>query len=75
MTLRPGTVFRHARLLDVEWTPGPGERYADAPRALCIVTATRGGRIYYRQGTERGKGTAHFRADDAARHVAAIIRP
>ena len=51
-----GTVFRHQRLLDPSFTPGPGERYADAPKAVCRVTATRGGLVYYAIGADATKG-------------------
>ena len=73
--MTPGTIFRHARLLDPDWTPGPGERYADAPHAVCRVTATRGGRVYYRLGTEPGPGQRYFHASDTGTHVMEILDP
>lgn len=72
-TLTNGVLFQHARLLDTGWTPGPGERYADAPPAVCRVTAVRHGRIYYRIGREPGPARHYFHAADAASHVRRIL--
>jgi len=35
--LTKGYVFIHDRFLDPGWTPGPGERYKDAPKATMRV--------------------------------------
>ena len=45
--IRPGDRFEHARQLDLSWTPGPGQRYADAPPAVCAVTRVAQGRVWY----------------------------
>lgn len=40
--VRPGYEFTHQTVLDPSWQPGPGQRYADAPKARMVVTrATR----------------------------------
>ena len=44
---RRGDQFTHLRSLDLNWTPGPGQLYGDAPKARQVVTAVRGGRVYY----------------------------
>lgn len=54
--VRPGLVFRHKRLLDPDWKPGSGQRYADAPHAVCRVTAIRLGSVYYAIGADATKG-------------------
>ena len=71
-TLRVGARFVHARLLDPDWRPGPGERYADAPHAVCRVTAVRAGRVYYAIGDGR-RAHAYFPLADAGSHVAEIL--
>ena len=70
--LRPGDRFEHARLLDTAWRPGPGERYADAPHAICRVTAVRSGRIYYAIGDQE-RAHAYFPADAIGAHVRRIL--
>lgn len=56
MKPRPGDLFRHATFLDPYWKPGPGERYADAPRAVCQVTAVRKGQVFYTYADHPGRG-------------------
>lgn len=46
--VKRGDRFEHARQLDTTWRPGPGERYADAPHAVMVVTAVTRRRVYYR---------------------------
>lgn len=70
--LRPGVRFLHARRLDTSWTPGPGERYADAPPAVCRVTAVRHGRVYYAVGDET-RARAYFPLDRWPDYVRAIL--
>lgn len=43
-----GARFVHARQLDVDWTPGPGQRYADAPHAVMEITHVARGQVWYR---------------------------
>ena len=38
---RRGDQFTHLRSLDLNWTPGPGQLYGDAPKARQVVTADR----------------------------------
>lgn len=54
--VRPGLVFRHKRMLDPDWKPGSGQRYADAPHAVCRVTAVRRGTVYYAIGADATTG-------------------
>jgi len=51
---RKGDRFTHRSFVDPEWTPGPGERYADGPRALCEVTRVAGGTVFYRFASGSG---------------------
>lgn len=51
-----GTLFLHRRFLDPSFVPGPGERYADAPKAVCRITAVTNGRVYYAVGADATKG-------------------
>lgn len=61
-TIRPGMRFQHARQLRTDWTPGPGQRYADAPKQTMEITAVRTGRVYYRApGAARGQFVADLR--------------
>lgn len=39
--------FTHKRLLTPGWTPGPGQRHADAPKAECRVTRMTKLAVYY----------------------------
>ena len=42
-----GTVFIHDRFIDPGWAPGPGQKYADAPKASMTVTHVTKGLVYY----------------------------
>ena len=44
---RRGDTFTHLSSLDLNWTPGPGQKWADAPLARMRVTAVRQGRVFY----------------------------
>ena len=56
-----GVLFRHGRILDPAFVPGPGERFADAPKAICRVTAVRRGNVFYAVGDEtKAHSVAHF---------------
>jgi len=67
--MKRGDLFYHARLLDPDWKPGQGQRYADAPAALCRVTAVRRGRVYYGIGKDATKAHSHFPLTDAHKHT------
>jgi len=55
--LKPGQLFVHTRWLDPTFEPGPGQlHYADAPNAVCRITAVRRGVVYFKIGAEQGKG-------------------
>jgi hypothetical protein len=45
-----GERFVHSRQLDLNWVPGPGQRYADAPNAVMSVTRVSVGRVWYGRG-------------------------
>lgn len=59
--VKAGMVFRHRRILDPAWKPGPGQRYADAPKAVCRVTRVVAGTVWYGVGADSTR--ADFRAD------------
>jgi hypothetical protein len=77
--VKPGTVFRHARLLDTSWTPGPGQSFKDAPKVLCRVTATRktalGVKVYVAIGEDGRHAHRYFYLDNAEKSVGEIIYP
>ena len=52
---RLGLVFTHARYLDPDWTPGPGQRYGDAPHARMTVTRVTDFAVYYRYAAGGGR--------------------
>lgn len=64
MTFTRGTVFRHGRLLDTAWVPGPGQKLADGPKALCRVTAVRRGLVYYGIGADATRAHLYDTAAD-----------
>ena len=47
VVVKPGMEFTHNRLKDLDWRPGAGQKYADAPLARMKVTARRNGLVYY----------------------------
>lgn len=40
-------LFTHLTALDLGWIPGPGQKYADAPKAPCKVTRMTKLAVYY----------------------------
>ena len=54
--VKRGQKFVHMRYLDPGWKPERGQLYADAPHAVCRITATRGSLVYYAIGEESTKG-------------------
>jgi hypothetical protein len=63
--LVPGFRFTHRTLLDLSWTPGPGQKYADAPKAACTVTRVTAGMVWYGY-TKAGRSVGGFCSDRAA---------
>jgi hypothetical protein len=61
---KAGQRFRHARQLDVTWQPGPGQRYADAPKATMVVTRVAAGRVWYGLDEPRPRGSWVERSED-----------
>lgn len=63
--VKRGTEFTHPSMLDPDWMPGPGQRYADAPKARCVVTTVRRGTVWFRYATDpdASPGTFTARAD------------
>jgi hypothetical protein len=55
-TIKAGDRFEHARQLDPDWRPGPGQRYADAPMRGMRVTRVTFDTIYYRPDDDGTKG-------------------
>lgn len=55
---KPGMVFRHDSLLEPDWRPDikAGEKYADAPKALCRVTSVAKDAVYYAYADAPGGG-------------------
>lgn len=47
LQIRPGMQFTHDRFQDLDWRPGPGQKYADAPLARMKITAHRNGYVYF----------------------------
>ena len=68
-----GTIFRHMNKLDPDWTPGPGQKYAGAPKALCRVTKVELGQVYYRIGTDPGKAHYKFPLEAASLYVKEVL--
>jgi hypothetical protein len=40
-------LFTHLTHLDLDWVPGPGQKYRDAPKAPCRVTRMTKLAVYY----------------------------
>jgi len=57
--IRTGKTFVHKTLLDPDWNPAPGQKYADAPKAICRITAVRQGKVYYGIGADATKAHAY----------------
>lgn len=61
---RVGDAFTHTRLIEPTWRPGPGEKYASAPKARCVVTRVTRDFVYYRyESSPRPNGA--FKIDRA----------
>lgn len=60
-----GAEFTHAQLIEPTWTPGPDEKYRDAPKAVCVVTRATRTWVYYRYKTSPHPNGA-FKIDRAA---------
>lgn len=56
VAVRKGMRFEHARQFDTTWTPGPGQRYADAPKAIMEITRVATGTAWYRPVGSTGHG-------------------
>lgn len=68
MRLRRGSIFRHARWLDIN-APVGERKYA-----LCRVTAVRRGQVYWTYANDlENKGAMYFAADKAEKYVAELI--
>lgn len=68
MTFRRGDTFTHGRLLDVDWQPGPGQKYVDAPKAVCVITKVDGDSVYYRTAA----GSKHVTSRVALRRMLSL---
>ena len=67
--IKTGRVFRHKSLLDTDWVPGEGQRYADAPKAVCRITAVRQGKVYFGIGADATKAHAYANDDYFVAHT------
>ena len=48
MAIKKGDRFVHPHMLNLEWTPGPGQKLAkDAPHAVMEVTKVAGRCVYF----------------------------
>lgn len=45
-------LFTHLHHLDLDWKPGPGQKYRDAPKARCKVTRMTSLAVYYSYASE-----------------------
>jgi hypothetical protein len=68
--ITPQMVFTHPSRLDLDFQPGPGQRYTDGPHVTCVVTSVRGGVVRYRYASSPSTRGV-FIAD--ATTVAAIV--
>lgn len=61
--VKPGLLFRHTHFLDTTWKPGPGQKYKDAPKAVCKVTcvtrSSYGSTVYYTSDLSSTRGQWH----------------
>jgi hypothetical protein len=48
-----GKLFQHQSILDPDWKPAPGQKYADAPKAIMIVTRVFHGSVYFKYASQR----------------------
>ena len=55
-TVQRGMRFEHARQLRTDWSPGPGQRYADAPKVTMEITRVATGTAWYRPVGTTGSG-------------------
>lgn len=60
MEIKKGDTFISKRLLDLEWKPAPGQRYADGPKALMKVTSVKGRIIYYTYASDETNKASWF---------------
>jgi len=67
--VRRGALFTHVNFLDPDWKPGPGQKYVDAPPAVCRITAVRHGKVYYAVGRESTVGRNVCTIDFFLEHV------
>lgn len=54
MTAKRGDRFTHLSILDPDWEPAPGEKYADAPKATMVVTRTTKESVWFSYADEPG---------------------
>jgi len=56
LIIRPGDEFTHDHKLDLSWKPGPGQKYADAPKARMQVTRVTNNTIWFTYAGQTGPG-------------------
>lgn len=48
LPLARGFTFTHERMLDTTWRPGPGQKYADAPKVTMVVSRVTRDLVYFK---------------------------
>lgn len=56
LIVKRGDQFTHDRKLDLDWKPGPGEKYKDAPKARMRVTRVTNNTIWFTYASSEGTG-------------------
>ena len=65
---RPAGTFTHASMIDPTWTPGPGQRYADGPKARMRVTRATRDTVWFGYAASDSGGFRLDRATFEARY-------
>ena len=50
------TTFTHRHALDLDWKPGPGQKWKDAPKAQMRVAKMTDTTVYYTYANDPGPG-------------------
>lgn len=67
--LVPGFGFTHESRLDPDWVPGPGQKYADAPKLRMRVTRVTAGGVYFKAATGTDRSVFLNRPTFEARYL------
>lgn len=70
-----GFEFTHTRMLDTSWQPGPGQKYADAPKVRCRVTKVTPTTVYFTDARDRrNKGLFSVARDEFEATYLTVVR-